>query len=68
VAVFERLPKAVQDRPPELGRLIQKQDAVMSQGHLPGTGDRSSSDESGVRNAVMGRPERSNCEKASVGG
>jgi len=67
MAVFKRLPEAIQNWPPELGRLIQEEDAVMSQRDLSGTWDRSSSNESRVRNAVMRCPKWAHGEECPVG-
>src|SRR5690349_16003185 len=44
-AVFERLPKAVQDGATKFWRLIEEQHAVVGQRNLAGTRDGASSDE-----------------------
>ena len=44
--------------PPELGKLVQKKDAVMGQADFARPGDDPAADQPGVRDRMMGRPER----------
>ncbi len=57
VAVLQGLAKGLEDVPPELRELVQEEDAVMGQAHLPGTGDSPTPDQTPVADGVVGGPE-----------
>jgi hypothetical protein len=57
-ALLERLAQRLEDIPAELGQLVEEQHALVGAGHLTGGQDRSPADHPGVRDRVVGGPER----------
>jgi hypothetical protein len=57
-AFFKGLAKLLECLAPEFRQLVQKEHPIVSQADLAGTRQGPSPDEPGVRDVVMGRPER----------
>ena len=58
MAVFEGLAQHFEDVAPELGELVEEEDAVVGQGDLAGPRDCAAAGEAGVGDGVVRRAER----------
>ena len=68
IAVFQRLSQNFQRLTLEFRQLIQKENAIMGEADLSGTGIVSATDQSGIRDGMMRRTERSAVQDRFPGG
>jgi hypothetical protein len=56
-SILRRLAQCLPPVAAELGQLVEEEDAVVGEAHLPGTGDAPAADEPGVGDRVVGKEE-----------
>jgi hypothetical protein len=63
-SLFQRLAQRLQGIAAELGQLVEEEDAVVGEAHLPRAGNAAAADEAGVGDRVMRRAEGRRARRA----